>query len=206
LRIGVFGGAFNPPHIGHLVCAQEAFLQLSLDRMLLVPVGEAPHRELEGDPGGEERAALLEAAVGDDSRLEVSRIELERSGPSYSSDTLAALHEAGPDDELFLILGSDQASALPGWHEPERVLELATVCVFERVGFGRNAVGIRLSRLPGAERVRYLEMPVIQVSSTAIRRRVRSGAPIRYLVPEGVRAAIEEGGLYGGDRTEAAPA
>jgi nicotinate-nucleotide adenylyltransferase len=189
-----------------LVCAQEALLQLSLDRMLLVPVGEAPHRELEGDPGGEARAALLEAAVGDDSRLEVSRIELERSGPSYSSDTLAALHEAGPDDELFLILGSDQASALPSWHEPERVLELATLCVFERVGFGRSAVGIRLSRLRGAERVRYLDMPVIQVSSTAIRRRVRSGLPIRYLVPEGVRAAIEKGGLYGGDRTEAAPA
>ena len=188
------------------MCAQEALLQLELDRMLLVPVAQPPHRSLDDDPGAAERVALVEAAIGDDSRFEVSRIELERSGPSYTADTLAALHEAAPDDELVLVLGGDQASALPSWHEPERVLELATVCVFERVGFGRNAVAIRISRLPGAERVRYLHMPLIQVSSTAIRRRVAAGLPIRYLVPDAVRTAIEERGLYAGNRAEAAPA
>jgi nicotinate-nucleotide adenylyltransferase len=205
LRVGVFGGAFNPPHIGHLVCAQEALLELGLDRVLLVPVGEAPHRSLEDDPGGEVRAALVEAAVGDDSRFEVSRMELERSGPSYTADTLVALREESPEDELFLILGGDQAAALPSWHEPEQVLSLATVCVIERVGFGHSAVGIRLSRLRGADRVRYLHMPLIQVSSTGIRRRVREGVSIRYLVPDVVRERIEEAGLYAA-ATEAAPA
>jgi nicotinate-nucleotide adenylyltransferase len=196
LRVGVFGGAFNPPHLGHLVCAQEALLQLELERVVLVPVGEAPHRELDEDPGAEARLEMVELAIAGDERFSTSRVELDRSGPSYTSDTLALMAREAPDDELFLILGGDQAAALPGWHEPEQVLERATLAVVERVGFGRNATGIKLSRLRGAERVRYLEMPVIQVSSTVVRRRVRGGVSIRYLVPERVVSYIEENRLY----------
>ena len=197
MRVGIFGGAFNPPHIGHLVCAQEALLQLGLDRVVFVPVGEAPHREIEADPGAEARLEMVELAVAGDERFTTSRIELDREGPSYTVDTLAQLREESPEDELFLILGGDQAAALGSWHEPERVLELATVAVFERASWGRNAIVIKIGRLPGARDVRYLDMPLIQVSSSAIRRRVREGLPIRYLVPEKVASFIEEKELYG---------
>ena len=198
MRIGILGGAFNPPHIGHLVCAQEAFVQLELERVVFMPVGVAPHRELERDPGADVRLEMVELAVAGDERFEVSRRELDREGPSYTSDTLEELLKESPDDELFLILGGDQAAALPRWHEPEKVLERSTVVVFERLSWGRNAIGIKLGRLPGARKVRYLEMPLLQVSSSAVRRRVREGAPIRYLVPDKVADYIAEKGLYEG--------
>jgi nicotinate-nucleotide adenylyltransferase len=206
LRIGILGGAFNPPHTGHLVCAQEAFLQLELDRVLFVPVGQAPHRELQGDPGAEARLEMVELAVGDDERFEVSRVELDRDGPSFTADTLRGLREASPDDELFLILGGDQAATLTTWHEPEQVLSLATVAVVERSNWSRHAIGIKLGRLSGAQRIRYLDMPLIQISSSAVRRRVGEGRPVRYLVPDKVAAYIESNGLYGASVPEQATA
>jgi nicotinate-nucleotide adenylyltransferase len=204
LRVGIFGGAFNPPHLGHLVCAQEAMSQLELDRVVFMPVGEAPHREIPGDPGAEARLEMVELAVADDERFETSRLELDREGPSYTADTLEQVAKESPDDELFLILGGDQAAALGAWHEPEKVLERATVAVFERVSWGRNAIGIKIGRLPGAERVRYLDMPLMQVSSSAIRRRVSEDLPIRYLVPDRVEEYIRENNLYASGRAEEA--
>ena len=204
--MGILGGAFNPPHIGHLVCAQEALLQLSLDRVVFVPTGEPPHRTLDDDPGTETRLEMVELAIADDPRFAASRIELDRSGPSYTADTLAELRAAEPDDELFLVLGADQAATLPDWHEPERVLEQATVAVVARVSSNRNAVAIKLARLRGADRVRYLEMPLIQVSSTAVRRRVARGEPIRYLVPDKVVSLIGARGLYAGESAASADA
>jgi nicotinate-nucleotide adenylyltransferase len=197
LRIGILGGAFNPPHIGHLVCAQEAHVQLELDKVVFVPTGQAPHREIEADPGGDVRFGLCEAAIEGDDRFEVSRVELDREGPSYTADTLAVLHEGAPDDELFLLLGGDQAASLARWHEPETVLELATLSVVERIGYTRNTIAIQLARLRGSDRVRYLDMPVVQVSSTSIRKRVAAGRPIRYLVPGRVIEYIQSHGLYG---------
>jgi nicotinate-nucleotide adenylyltransferase len=196
LRVGILGGAFNPPHIGHLVCAQESLIQLELESVLFVPVGEAPHRELENDPGPETRLEMVELAIEDDDRFAGSRMEIDRDGPSYTSDTLRELHAAQPDDEHVLILGGDQAAALPEWHEPEQVLELAQVAVIERSNWSRNAVGIRVGRLKGAERIRYLDMPVIQVSSSSIRRRIAAGLPIRYLVPDRVASFIDSKDLY----------
>jgi nicotinate-nucleotide adenylyltransferase len=200
LRVGIFGGAFNPPHIGHMVCAQEAHVQLELEKVVFMPLGQAPHRDLEGDPGPEVRLELVEQAVGDDARFEVSRMEVDRTGPSYTSDTLRELAKQGPDDELFLILGGDQAAALPRWHEPEAVLSLATVAVVERSNWSRNAIGITVGRLPGAERIRYLDMPIIQVSSSTIRRRLAAGQPIRYLVPDKVASYIADKELYGAEK------
>jgi nicotinate-nucleotide adenylyltransferase len=197
LRVGILGGAFNPPHVGHLVCAQEALVQLELEKVVFMPVGEAPHRELEDDPGAETRLEMVELATGDDARFAVSRAELDRPGPSYTVDTLRALVEQDPDDELFLILGGDQAAALPAWHEPEAVLSLATVAVVERTNWSRHAIGIKVGGLRGADRIRYLDMPVMQVSSSAIRRRVAEGRPIRYLVPDKVASYVEANGLYG---------
>jgi nicotinate-nucleotide adenylyltransferase len=198
LRVGILGGAFNPPHIGHLVCAQEALVQLELESVVFVPVGEAPHRELQDDPGPEARLEMVELAIADDERFSTSRIEIDREGPSYTLDTLEQMLEESPKDELFLILGGDQAAALATWHEPEKVLERATLAVFERMSWGRNAIVIKIGRMPGAERVRYLDMPMIQVSSSAIRRRVREGVPIRYLVPDKVVEYIASHELYGG--------
>jgi nicotinate-nucleotide adenylyltransferase len=205
LRVGILGGAFNPPHIGHLVCAQEALVQLELEKLVFMPFGRAPHRELEQDPGAEARLEMVELAVSDDNRFEASRVEIDRSGPSYTADTLRELRDKAPDDELFLILGGDQAAALPRWHEPEVVLSLATVAVVERTNWSRSAVGITLWRLPGAERVRYLDMPVMQISSSAIRRRVAEGRPIRYLVPDKVASHIEATGLYGAPNKPGSP-
>ncbi|HLM08112.1 MAG TPA: nicotinate-nucleotide adenylyltransferase [Thermoleophilaceae bacterium] len=197
MRVGILGGAFNPPHIGHLVCAQEALLQFELDRVVFVPTGEPPHRALEDDPGAEVRLEMVELAIAGDERFASSRIELDREGPSYTADTLAEIGSGSSDYELFLILGGDQAAALPEWHEPERVLEQATVLVVERVNWSRSAIGIKLARLRGADEVRYLDMPLLQVSSSAVRRRVRRGLPIRYLVPDKVVSVIGSRELYG---------
>ena len=196
MRVGVFGGAFNPPHLGHLVCAQEVLLRLELERVLFVPVGEPPHRELGDDPGGEARLEMVELAIAGDERFAASRLELDREAPSYTSLTLEQLSSEAPDDERFLILGGDQAASLPTWHEPEKVLELATVAAVERVGWSRSAIGIQLARLRGSDRVRYLDMPLIQISSTGIRRRAREGKPIRYLVPATVEEYIAGHDLY----------
>jgi nicotinate-nucleotide adenylyltransferase len=195
-RVGILGGAFNPPHLGHLVCAQEARTQLELDRVVLVPVGEAPHRVLEEDPGPEARLALTELAVEGDPHLTVSRIELDRPGPSYTADTLAALRDAAPHAELTLVLGGDQAAALPAWHEPERVLELAEVAAVERVAWARDAIMRSLAGLAGAERLRFVDMPLIEISSSDLRRRAAAGLPLRYLVPDRVADLIAERGLY----------
>ena len=197
MRVGIYGGVFNPPHHGHLVAAQEAHSQLELDVVVWVPVGDAPHREIESDPGAEARFEMVKLATAADERFRVSRIEIERDGPSYTVDTLRALREREPEDELFLILGGDQALALPTWHEPEQVLELATLGVFERGSSSRNAIGITIGRMVGADRVRFLEMPRIDISSTMVRRRAATGKPIRYLVPDKVANYIGAQSLYG---------
>jgi nicotinate-nucleotide adenylyltransferase len=205
VRIGILGGTFNPPHIGHLVCAQEALAQLALDKVVFIPVGQAPHREIQDDPGADVRLELVDLAIGDDDRFESSRIEIDREGPSYTSDTLRRMRSAAPEDEHVLILGGDQAAGLPTWHAPEEVLSLATVAVVERVSWTRNAIGIKIARLKGSERVRYLDMPLIQVSSSAVRRRVALGRPVRYLVPDAVASSIRENELYGAKAGEEGP-
>jgi nicotinate-nucleotide adenylyltransferase len=197
LRVGILGGAFNPPHIGHLICAQEALLKLELETVLFVPVGRAPHREIEQDPGAEARVEMAELAVAGDERLPVSRLEVDREGPSYTVDTLRELHERSPDDELFLLLGGDQAAALPKWREPEEVLELATVAAVERTGYHREAIAVKIASLKGARRVRFFDMPRIDVSSSLVRRRAARGLPIRYLVPDQVGDYIAANALYG---------
>ena len=196
MRLGVLGGAFNPPHIAHLVLAQEAFAGLSLDRVLLVPVGEAAHREIEQDPGAEVRLNLCELAAAGDERLEASRVEVDRDGPSYTVDTLRALRAAAPDDELVLLLGGDQATALGDWREPDEILRLATVACVERGEARREELRRALARLEGGERAVIFDMPAIGVSSTLVRRRVAAGLPIRYLVPEAVAGLVAERGLY----------
>jgi nicotinate-nucleotide adenylyltransferase len=196
LRVGILGGAFNPPHIGHLVCAQEALVRLDLERVVFVPMGQAPHREIEDDPGADVRLRMCEAAAGEDERFEVSRVEIDREGPSYTVDTLRELVERSPDDQLVLILGGDQAASLAAWHEPEEVLRLATVAAVERTGWSRQRIAVRIASIEGAQDVVYFDMPRMDVSSSLVRHRVARGEPIRYLVPEQVASSIEANGLY----------
>jgi len=199
VRIGILGGTFNPPHLGHLICAQEAYLQLGLDRVTFVPAGIPPHKPVEDEPGAEHRLELCRLAIqGDEERFDVSGLEVARDGPSYTVDTLEELHSSAPDHELFLIVGGDIAAGLPNWHEPERVLSLATLAVAKRRGTSRAAVDEALGTLRGGERTRFFRMPRIGISSTMLRERVRSGEPIRYYVPDGVISYIERHRLYGG--------
>jgi nicotinate-nucleotide adenylyltransferase len=134
--------------------------------------------------------------VEDDQRFEVSELELNREGPSYTVDTLSSLHSSAPDTDLYLLLGGDIAAGLPEWHEPERVLSLATVAVAKRRGTPREVVEQSLSRLESGDRARFFHMPRIGVSSTFIRERVRARQSIRYLVPDKVAGYIAEKGLY----------
>ena len=194
MRIGVFGGAFNPPHVGHLVCAQEAHAQLDLDVVVWVPVGQAPHRDIPQDPGPEARSAMCDHATAADERFALSRIEVDRDGPAYTVDTLRAMRERSPDDELVLILGGDQAAALPTWREPEEVGRLATVAVAERAGSARERVERAVG---GIAELTFFAMPRIDVSSTMVRERAAAGQPIRYLVPDRVANFIGAQSLYG---------
>ena len=175
MRIGILGGTFNPPHLGHLICAQEAYLQLELDRATLIPARIPPHKPVEDEPGPEHRLELCRAAVGDDERFDVSDVEVARDGPSYMVDTLELLHSRAPESELFLIVGADIAAGLPKWREPERVLSFATLAVAGRRGTSRAEVDEALHALAGAGRARFFQMPTIGISSTALRRRVRAG-------------------------------
>ena len=177
--------------------AQEAHWQLELDTVVFVPFGEPSHRTLEQDPGAEARLTMCEYAIGADARFGVSRIEIDRPGPSYSVDTLRELRERAPDDELVLLIGGDQAAALRSWREPEALLDLAVVGVAERDEWRREEIVERLGSLCSEDRVRFFEMPRIEVSSTLVRRRAAEGMPIRYLVPDKVANYIGAQSLYG---------
>jgi nicotinate-nucleotide adenylyltransferase len=181
------------------VCAQEAYLQLALDRVMLVPALIPPHKPLEDEPGAAHRLELCRLAIqGDERRFQVSDLELRREGASYTVDSLQVLHSRAPDSELFLIVGGDIAAGLPKWREPERVLSLSTLAIAHRPGTERDAIDRALSEVPGGERAEFFEMPEIAVSSTMLRQRVRDTLPIKYLVPDTVACYIDRHSLYRG--------
>lgn len=198
MPLGVLGGAFNPPHLGHLVLAQEAAVQLGLERVLLVPTGRAPHKEIADDPGVDVRLELTRVAAAGNELLEVCDYECRRAAeedePSYTVRTLEHLGER--DEDLYLLMGADVAAHLDDWHEPGRVLELARLGVAVRPGTAIDEAEATLERLGGTERAEIVRMPELGVSSTRIRRRVAQGRPVRYLVTDEVLKMIEAEGLY----------
>ena len=196
MRIGILRGTFNPPHTGHLAIAQEAHAQLGLDKVVLIPVFSPPHKEADADPGPEARLELCELAVAKDERFAVSRIELDRGGPSYTVDTLRQIHAGSPGDDLTFIVGGDAAQGLPTWREPESILELATIAVAEREGIRRQDIAERVAGLKGSADLQFFDFPRMDISSSSIRRRVREGRPIRYLVPDDVARVIGARGYY----------
>jgi len=180
-----------------VACAQAGLAALGLDLVTLVPAGAPPHKPVPGDPGPEHRLEMCCRAVTGDERLEVSGVELRRAGPSFTVDTLAALHAERPEDELTFIAGGDMAAALPRWREPERVLELARFAVAQRPGTGRDEIERALAGLRGRDRVVFFDMAPVEVSSTMVRAAVAEGSPWRWLVPDAVGDYIEAEGLYG---------
>ena len=195
--VGILGGTFNPPHLAHLVCASEARAQLALERVVLIPTGVPPHKPMEQEPGAAHRLEMCRlAADGHRDWLTVSSIEVDRGGPSYTADTLREIHASQPGDELTFIVGGDMAWSLPSWREPEAILGLASVAVAERVGARREEVRGRLEALAGAAAITYIDVPRLDISSSALRRRVREGRPLDYLVPDPVADYIEQRRLY----------
>jgi nicotinate-nucleotide adenylyltransferase len=207
VRVGLFGGTFDPPHTGHLIVAQDAALALRLDRILFIPAAQPPHKRLRVVTPAPIRARMLEIAIAGDERFAMDRIELDRAGPSFTVDTLRELHAREPSVEWALLIGADQYDEFDTWREPEVVRELARICVLERAGSGAASAaasgggGDAAGAGYGAERVAVTR---IDISSTAIRARVAAGLSIRYLVPEAVEAFILEERLYGGNGTVAA--
>jgi nicotinate-nucleotide adenylyltransferase len=194
--IGVLGSAFNPPHLGHLALAQEAFWQLGLDEVVLVPTGKAPHKEIADDPGRQARMEMTRLAAAGDERFTVSSLEVDREGPSYAYETLEELAEERADRKLVFVMGADAAVGLGSWREPQRVVARASLAVARREDVSDEEVAAVARGLGCEERTTMLDMPRFGVSSSAVRERARQGRPLRYLVPTPVAEHIEEKGIY----------
>jgi nicotinate-nucleotide adenylyltransferase len=188
------GGTFDPIHMGHLVIAEEAREALALDRMLFVPAGVPPHKAAAEVSPVEHRVAMVEAAIAGNAAFELSRIEVDRAGPSFTVDTVEAL---AADGNVTLILSAETFRELPTWHEPDRLFAAARVAVVPREGYPAPDPAWLAATFPGRDdRVIYLEAPHLGLSSTAIRARVAAGRTIRYVVPDVVVAYIAQHRLY----------
>ncbi len=203
-RYGILGGTFDPPHLGHLVLAQEVHARLGLDRVWFLPAGVPPHKTGRAVSPAADRHEMVQRAIAGDERFALSAVELTRPGPSYTADTLEQLREQwGRHAVLHLILGWDMLMYLPNWHAPERVLAEADVVV---AAHRPDALGapsarddlVRLAqRIPAVTgKVVVLPAPQLDISASALRERVASGLPIRYLVPDAVREYIDQHALY----------
>lgn len=196
-RLGILGGTFDPIHHGHLVAAQEALYQLRLDRMLFVPAGDPPHKPSRPVSPAPHRVRMVELGTAGQTDFVVSRVDVDRPGPHYTVDTLQSLHQAwGPEACLYFIEGSDSLADILSWYRPERLIELAELAVVERPGVKLDLDELE-RRLPGLrERIHWVRMSSLEISSTDLRARVREGRPISYLLPAAVEAYVREHGLY----------
>ncbi len=190
MKIGILGGTFDPPHVGHLIAAQDTFEALSLDKLIFIPARVPPHKPGQSVTPAELRLKMVTVAIEGDRRFEVSDVELRRSGPSFTADTLRELKQRRPQDELFLLVGVDQVREFATWREPDVVLRCAKLVMLTRGG---------IEQVPQSDIVHTI-VPVtrVDVSSTLIRERAGAGRAIRYLVPEAVAKVIAAAGLYSG--------
>jgi nicotinate-nucleotide adenylyltransferase len=198
VRLGVVGGTFDPIHLGHLVAGEEARVCLGLDLVLYVPAGEPPHKRGRLISPTADRVRMVELAIASNPYFRLSLVDVERSGPSYTIDTLARLQdEWGPDAELVFIMGTDSLADLLTWFHPERLVELARVVAVTRPGTPPLDLDSLAERLPESRgRVDVLPIPAIGITSSDLRARVMNGLPIKYQVPEDVEQYIHERGLY----------
>ncbi len=196
-RLGVFGSSFDPPTLGHRILLEEARYRLELERVIVVPTGQAWHKDSSDGPPGEVRLRLARSAFADLEWAEISDVEVRREGPSYTCDTLEEIQSSNSDSQIFLLAGADAASGLGEWHRPERVLELATVAVAPRPGTEASEVEAAFGRLGRTDRLELFEMPGIDISSTLVRRRIGSKGPWKHLVPHAAAEMIDNEDLYG---------
>lgn len=200
MRLGIFGGTFDPPHVGHLLAAIDAFERLELDRLVFVPAATQPLKAEAGSTDAAHRLAMVSAMVEGDPRFSVDPIEIDRAGLSYTVDTLTEFERRHPAAERFFLVGADAVGAFTKWREPGRVLRLARLVVLRRATDGGeespSAVLRSLMTEPGTEPPLMLETRRVDVSSTEVRARVRAGLSIRGFVPDAIAAYIERAGLY----------
>ena len=191
MNVGLFGGSFNPPHLAHLIIAETVREQVRLDQVWWIPARRSPHKTEETLVSAQHRLAMTQRATQDHPAFAVSDLEVRREGASYTIDTVQALQTAHPGDTFSLLLGGDSLSDFDTWRQPEEIAARVPLIVYRRPGAADVNVAPYL-----AGRVRFAEAPLLEISSTAIRARLREGLSIRYLVPEAVRAYIEGHGLY----------
>ena len=195
-RLGILGGTFDPPHVAHLVMADQAWRQLRLSRVLFAPAGQPPHKRDRFITPADLRVAMVQLAIAGHAAFELSRVDLDRPGPHYTADTLELMRGMYPDAELTLLIGADSLRDLFKWHAPARVAALAHFAVMRRPGVEPDMPALEAA-FPGvAGRVSWVDAPWLDISSRDIQRRVRQGRSIRYLVPKAVESFIAEHGLY----------
>lgn len=196
-RLGIFGGTFDPIHHGHLVAAEEARCQLDLDKVLFVPARVPPHKPAQPISPASHRLRMIELAVASNPYFAVSRIDIDRPSPSYTVHTLESLRaEWGAGPRFFFIEGPDSLSDIVCWYQPQRLIELCELAVVARPGFEIDLDGLE-RQLPGlSDHLHWVDMPLLEISSTDLRARVRAGRSISYFVPSEVETYIRQHGLY----------
>ncbi|HLO15587.1 MAG TPA: nicotinate-nucleotide adenylyltransferase [Anaerolineales bacterium] len=196
-RVGLFGGTFDPPHVGHLILASEARSQLELKRILWTVTPDPPHKQDQWITPLEHRLAMVKLAIRDNPFFELSRVELDRPGPHYTVDTIRLLAEQNPDAEIVPIIGGDSLHDLPTWHQPKELLYAAHwVGVMRRPGEEPDLQELE-RELPGiSSKVHYVDAPLLEIASREIRNRVATGQPFRYYLPNPVYHYINKHHLY----------
>lgn len=196
--LGILGGTFDPIHIAHLLSAETVRDALGLQKILFVPAGDPPHKRKTSKSPADHRRAMVALAIEPDPNFALCPVDLDRPGPHYSTDTVRLIREAyelGPND-CFFIIGGDSLADLPGWHQPDRLIQLCRLAVVHRPGYQPDIAALT-REIPGlAGRLTWVEMPQLEISGSAIRARVRAGRSIRYQVPDRVWTYIRQHNLY----------
>lgn len=198
--IGILGGTFDPVHYGHLVAAQYAACGFNLDRVIFMPAAQPPHKNAAGVLEARHRLAMVQLAIADNPAFEMSTLEVDRSGVSYTIDTVAALLEAYPQTDIYFIMGMDSIYILDTWKDVQRLVTMCRFIVVTRPNYCLNRSDPALQEVPDQfwQQADFLEIPAMDISSTDLRARVQQGKPIRYLLPPAVEKYIYDHGLYQG--------
>jgi nicotinate-nucleotide adenylyltransferase len=190
-RIGIFGGSFDPPHLAHLIAGELAVEEFGLAKMLYIPAGISPFKQTEHRTSGEHRLAMIQLAIARNSHFEVSDLELQRRGASYTIDTLHELRKQYPSQEFYLFIGFDNLMAFDRWKDPEGILNEAKVVAIARPGSSIEDLPTAFAR-----RTQIFDIPLLDTSSTLVRDRIHTGKSVRYMIPEAVEEYIRKNNLY----------
>ena len=196
-RMGIFGGTFDPPHLGHLILAAEARAQLGLERLLWVLTPDPPHKQGQSIAPLEQRLEMIKLAISDDPQFEISCVELTRPGPHYALDTVQILAGQNPGVNLVYLMGGDSLRDLPTWHRPNDFVSACHLIGVMRRPGDAVELGVLEERLPGlTAKVRFVDAPLLEIAAREIRSRIAEGRPFRYFLPERVYEYIDSHGLY----------